>query len=352
MKKSYAFRPKLLLIAGATALGSLISPSVVHGQDTQTYIGGDGGTWDQGVTADWSGPSTWAGGFDYAFFNTPGTVNISGTVTADYLEFSQSGATTITGGTLEENPWLTWGANPSPGYETLVQVDGGAGPVTIASQIELSDLGGNEQDYMTNFSSSTLTIDNIDFGAYTLQPGRTSDRRVNLYSNSAAGSITMNGAYTDNNAYGDGELNFEASGAGSTALTASVFKITSSADFSHFTNGQLNNYGGGIFNINNSTFLSSESISATDADAFNEINIIGGQTINLHLYDSTKNSGTSDGEGVSDYGVEHINQSTADVSTWTGSVDQDGSNLNLSAVSGGRLIMSSNLYDIRRWAWW
>jgi hypothetical protein len=319
-------------------LSLALLPMLGHAQTFQTYTGGDGGTWDQGVTPDWNGAAAWQGGFDDAYFNTPGTVNVSdanGTVTANYLEFNQSGAATITGGTLEENPWLTWGTDPSPGYETFIQMDGGAGPVTIASQIELSDLGGNEQDYINNYSSSNLTLNNIDFGAYTLQPTRTSDRRVNLSSYSAAGSITLNGTYTDSATYGYGEFNI-------TGGSSGVINFTANSNFNGFSGGQINNFAGGTENLYTDKFTANTNFAEQQANGgANEINLEGALTIQSGLYDSMKNSGTASVDGVSDYGYAHINQATAAVSTWVGHINLDGTNLNLSSVAGGRLIVDN-----------
>jgi len=329
-------------------------------QISQTWDGGSG-TWDLQHTADWdSGANTWHGGDDVASITSGGMITVDdtyGQVTFDSLVNSSSGTTTITGDAIEVNPFLhqnyeaplgtdfsttASGTNYGQEYNTIVN---NGGPLVIQSKLEISDLGENQQMSVNANSSADLQLNDIDFGPYTLNPsyntGPSPDRRLNFY---AANSGTLNGKVTDSASYGYGQINFNGNGS-TTAAGASVLHVTANADFSGFANGQLNDYGGGIWSIDNSSILASNTFSATSADAYTAISIVGAQTINGSVYDSSKYGGVNhDAYGVSTYGVEHIIQSTADLSTFAGNVNMDGSNVDLSAVDGGRLVVTGSLY--------
>jgi hypothetical protein len=320
---------RALTLGLAIAFGSLLLPGLGRAQSNQVYDGGTG-QWDAGVTKDWdSGADAWANG-NNAYFNTSGTdtITVSGTVVTNYMEFD-GGITsaTISGGTIDQLPVTA--------YDPTLINDYASGPVSISSQIELSDEGGDEQTFVNNNSSFDLQFGNIDFGAYTINPGATNDRRLNLSSYNVGGSITLNGTYTDSSLYGYGQLNI-------TGNSNSVINFTANSNFSGFTNGQINNYAGGTENLYTDTFTGNTPFAEQQADGgANEINLNGALTIQSGLYDSMKNSGTRTVDGVSDYGYAHINQATAAVSTWVGGINMDGTNLNLSAVSGGRLIVDN-----------
>jgi hypothetical protein len=315
----------------------LLLPTTGRAQTNQTYTGGTG-VWDAGTTADWSG-ATWTAGNNAIFNKAPAnTVTVSGTVNVNELEFINSGATTISGGTIDETAHSTTAGDP-----TLISDTGSSGPVTISSQIELADLGGDEQNFITNSSSNNLTLGSIDFGAYTINPAAIGNRRVQLNSSSALGIITLAGTYTDSvaNHYGTFNVNTNTGG----------IYIAASANFSGYLNGVLSNYAGGSEYISNSTFLSTFEFTEANANGgANAINLVGAQTIQASLYDSMKGSGTKIVDGnntpptsVSINGYAHINQSTAAQSTWAGYINLDGSNINLSAVTGGRLNVTGNL---------
>jgi hypothetical protein len=299
-------------------------PGLGRAQSSEIYDGGTG-PWDAGTTSDWNA-GVWTNGNNAFFQAATNDVSVSGTVVTNYMEFDGGATlTTISGGTIDQLPVTA--------YDPTLITDYAGGPVSISSQIELSDMGGDEQTWINNNSNYDLKLGNIDFGAYTLQPTRTSERRVNLDSYSAGGSITLNGTYTDSAAYGYGEFNI-------TGNSNSVVNFTANSNFSGFIDGQINNYAGGVENLYTDSFAASTPFSEQQANGgANEINLEGAFTIQPGLYDSMKNTGTATVDGVSDYGYAHINQATAAVSTWAGHINMDGTNLNLSAVSGGRLIV-------------
>jgi hypothetical protein len=317
-----------LLVVLAVALGGLLLPGLGRAQNNQFYDGGTG-TWEAGGVQDWdNGADAWTNGNNAYFQATTNDVTVSGTVVTNYMEFDGGAtSTTISGGTIDQFPVTA--------YDPTLISDFASGPVSISSPIELSDMGGNEQTWINNYSSSDLEFGNIDFGAYTLQPTRTSDRRLNLQSFNVGGSITLNGTYTDNAAYGYGQFNI-------TGNSNSVINFTANSNFSGFTNGQINNFAGGTENVYTDSFTGNTNFAEQQADGgANEINLNGALTIQSGLYDSMKNSGTKAVDGVSIYGYAHKNQATAAVSTWVGGINMDGTNLNLSSVAGGRLIVDN-----------
>ena len=228
-------------------------------QISQTWDGGDG-VWDLQHTPDWdNGANTWHGGDDDALINTGGTLTVVDTynqtlhqVTVDSIQVSAASGTTITGDSIEDNPFLQQNYEAPAGTDfssaaagtrygsesDFIVNQGGAGALVVQSQIELSDLGENQQTTVYNASSHDLQLNNIDFGAYTLHPaynnsaGYIPDRRLNFYVEGPAGSSgTLNGAVTASAAYGYGQTNFTGNNS-STAAGASVMNITTNADFS------------------------------------------------------------------------------------------------------------------------
>ena len=326
--------PSLALIAAAM----LFLPTLGNAQTTQTW-GGGSGVWDVGTTHDWSGSTTYIGGYDNLTFSGAGgtlTINdaTNGQVTADMLTFT-SGNWVIAGNTpsdtLEENPWTT------NGNQVFLTMSSGSGNVTVKAPIALSDLGPNSQDYIVNKSNSTLTLENIDFGPYTLNPSNTNARAVNIQATGANATVILDGTYTTSAGHG-GDIFFNGE------TSTGTYDITSNANFTNF-NGGSNSFWfwGGILNIDNSTFTSAQTIILDYAPVTNDINLQGAQTIKMSVDDVTKNTGTKASDGVNITGEETINQSTANLSTWSGKLVQDGSNMTLEAVSGGRLVWSGQL---------
>ena len=317
-----------------------------------------GGAYDAENNAtgfDWTGgatPNAWGGSFtdigydDAIFSGHSGTITVDdtdgqyGPVLVDTMYFlNGSGNFTFTGGAISENPFTSiyYQNLAQPGNENFIVMNAGAGNVTYDNNIVFSDEGPNQQSFAVNNSNSTLTFNNLDFGAYTDNPAATAGRRFNL-SAGANATITLNGAITTSAGHG-GQINFTG-GAG-------TYNITSSADFSAFNAANPLTFTGAALNIQNSTFTSAQTISFTTAFNPDVVNIQGAQTINLNIYNSTKNSGTAAqkaSDGVNVRGEYTINQSTANTSTWAGQMNLDGSNITLSAVAGGRLNYTGTLY--------
>jgi hypothetical protein len=259
------------------------------------------------------------------------------------MEFDGGASVTLSGGTIDEIP--------EANDVTLIN-DNASGPVTITSQYNLSDIGTSQdgQAFVNNNSGSTLTLGSMDFGPNTLNPSNT--RQVRLQLADGSGPIALSGDYTTSGGYG-ASITFGNNAAG-------IYDITSTANFSNFnvntppaSNALGNSFALlGTLNIANSTFLSSQVLSFYATGTANTVNIQGAQIINLGIYNSQKNSGPMVQDGVDGNGNPFFigltgqmffNQSTADLSTWTGSVNQNGSNMVITAVAGGRLVWSGQL---------
>jgi hypothetical protein len=304
-----------IAVAVTVAIASLLLPTLGHAQN-QTYDGGTG-VWDTDpANTDWdSGVNPWTNGDNAYFTAATNDLTVSGTVISNYMEFD-GGVTsaTISGGTIQQAA--------TSGDPTLIN-DYAGGPVTINSQIVVGLTGGDGQGFVNNNSGSTLTLGNVD-----LDPGS----RFQLQTN-GSGAIALNGAYTSSDATA-GQINFNATG---------TYNITANANFANF-GGTINNYGGGVVNIANSTFTSAQTYGFNGNPAgSNVVNLVGAQTINLAVYDSMKYGSNPQPDGVVNYGVAVVNQSTAAASNWTGGWNQDGTNMSVGAVAGGRLTFSGNL---------
>ena len=360
-------------LATVMTAAALMFPTVGRAQSSQIWSNDSGdGLWNQGggVASDnvtptgnnWNG-NAWNGNDDDAVFNAgaAGTITvdntgIGGPVTVDSMTFN-SGDFTFTGDVLTENAFTRQNyeastqASPNvyPGSETFITANNAAN-VTFSNQIVLSDLGENQQDYVTNNSSGNITFENIDFGPYTIENGVTPNpdnpipgtpyaqattiRRINL-NDYGTGAIILDGAYTASAGYG-GQIDFT----GGTG----TYDITANATFTGLAANVMNFYGGTL-NIANSTFTSAQTIGIGGPDAATKvINLQGAQTIAMSVYNSEKYGSHPQPDGVVTYGTLNINQGTADTSTWSGGIGDDGSNLNTSAVAGGRLIVSGNIY--------
>ena len=161
-----------LLLPGA-AIGQTYS-STVLGWDPNATDGatlGGGGTWDNGVTAEWwngnvaqGNDVAWASGDTAVFTGTAGPVTIaSGGITADGLQFYSSGYT-ISGNTL-----------------TL----GGAGTPTI-------NMNGNTATISTAITgNSGLIFNGGTNGVLTIGNGTSSDPAVNYTGNTTVNSGTL-----------------------------------------------------------------------------------------------------------------------------------------------------------------
>jgi hypothetical protein len=301
----------------AVTVAFLILPTLGHGQNNQTYDGGTG-VWDTDpANTDWdSGANPWTNGNNAFFTAATNDLTVNGTVVSNYMEFD-SGVTsaTISGGTIQQAS--------TTGDPTLIN-DFASGDVTVNSQIVVGLTGGDGQGFVNNSSSYNLTLGNVD-----LDPG--SRLQVQAF---GSGPITLNGAFTSSDATG-GQINFNSTG---------TYNITANANFSNFAGSNLNNYGGGVLNIANSTFTSAQTYGFVGNPAgSNVVNLVGAQTINLAVYDSMKYGANAQPDGVVNYGVAVVNQSTATASNWTGAWNQDGTNMSVGAVAGGRLAFSGNL---------
>ena len=365
------YTPRCFPLAALIAASALFLPTSGYAQQTWTGAGDNvwnaGGGYD-GVTGfnDWTGGSgggVWGGNTfndttDNAVFGgsggaTGGTINVDDTgiagpptvgaapFTAPDMEF-KSGTWTIQSNTSDPITgapidYLVEGAAlPSGGFDpTLISVDSGAGPVTISAPIQISDVGPDQQTFVYNSSSSTLTLGSIDFGAYV--SGATNDRRLQLSGNSSGGTIVLAGTYTSSSVYG-GSINFGNNGTG-------VYTLASTADFSHFNTGLTNNnaennafnFNGDILNIATSKFDGNQTLSFANPSSGDLVNLVGAQQIVLNVYDSMKHGQPQDPFGANITGLATFKQGTADQSSWAGGINLDGSSVGLSAVSGGRL---------------
>jgi hypothetical protein len=336
-------RVKNVISTLTMVLSIALLPTLGHAQASQNFDGGTG-TWDAGVTQDWDGGTdTWTAG-NYANFNS-NTVTVSGTVVAAQLNFNGVATTISGGGTIDLNNPLSGGYtsindNNNPGFSPG-QATPNLNPVTISSQISLGNsTGGDFQAFVNDNtgygnvpnSGSLLTLGNIDFAATS---GTT---RLQLNGEDNGGTIVLNGDYTTSTSRG-GEITFGNNGTG-------TYTLAPSADFTTFNTGIAAGTAGGSFamigdvlNIDTSKFSGNQTMAFYYQPSGNQVNIQGAQNIVLSIYNSQKNSGPDDGDGVSDIGQMHFTQSTADVSHWSGpgGVNQNGSNTTLGAVSGGRL---------------
>jgi hypothetical protein len=329
MLKARGFTTTLLL-----AIAAVLLPTLGHAQANQNFDAGTG-TWDAGITQDWDGgTATWTAD-NQATFNS-NTVNVSGTVDESGITFV-GGSTTISGGTINQY-------NPG-GYTFIQSFTGGApntNPVTISSQIVLGASGGDTQYFINNNSNNNMTIGNVDF-AYT-----GADGRFQLSGNNSGGAITLNGVYTTSAPSG-GSITFGNNGAG-------TYNLSSTANFTNFNTGlgggqEGNSFGmiGDVLNIGTSLFNGQQTIGFYYPVAGNVVNVVGSQNITLNIYNSMKNyispgqGFPDDGDGVSDNGKMTFNQGTANSSTWSGAVNQNGGNVVLGAVAGGRLNWAADL---------
>ena len=362
---SHCFTRAALLAAAVAFL-----PALGRAQTTQTWEGGVGGNptiWDMELSQDWDGSpgAGWSGGNDTANFTNASasnvvtvdsvdTVGFAGPLTVNEMFFNQPGNWMIEaqadapGSTpydrLTDNYITEY--NAASGTHAFVQMSQGSGNVTISAPIEISDLGSGEQtEFRNDTNNASLTIGSIDIGAYTANPalnGGNNTRRISFEDQGGASTITLDGTYTASAANGNGgSLTFsEVGGSG-----ASVYNIASTADFTGFGGGGvvLQSFAG-TFNIASSHFAVGQNIALDGAaGTFQAINLVGATTIAANGFTSQKNGGTKQPDGVSINGQAIVNQSTANTSTWQGSWNQDGTNMTVSAVSGGRLVFAGNI---------
>jgi len=334
-----SWSPRILTIIAVFALVLFSTQGRGQTPTSQVWNNSSGDfTWNQqGNTTtnkgfnDWTNSAssgTWNGGFDNPTFGTTGagtiTIDDSGTggaVTAEALLFS-GGNHTFSGDAL-----YRYSSSATAGGEVFIQV-GGSGTIIFNAPIVFGDFtGGNQQAYVNLNSGTTLSFSNLDFGP----EASTASRRLNLNANGS--TISLNGAVTASGGHG-GQLNITGNG---------TYNLNSGADFTNFTGGAINSYatGGATINFYTSKFLSSQTIGINSSTG--TFNINGAQTIPLAIYDSTKHGSPQASDGVNiTYGVV-MNQVTADLSTWSGSTNLDGSNMTLTAVAGGRLVMNGSM---------
>ena len=110
----------------------VVLPSAAHAA-TPLYFTDAGGpnTWDNATTHDWatssggSYTSLWSGGDAAYFEGTPGTVNVSGTISSvSSINFSTDGYT-ITGGKLTPTSSAGWNITTGAGSDTIASFVGG-----------------------------------------------------------------------------------------------------------------------------------------------------------------------------------------------------------------------------------
>jgi hypothetical protein len=330
-----------VLMAVTMAVATLLLPRLGHAQSltTQTWDGGSG-TWDQGSTPNWNnGAQTWNGGYDDAdFTKTPGTVTVSdsgagGPVTFDQLVFGPgTGDWVVTGDTLMKDPFINRNENV-----TLVNVEAGAGNVTISSQLDISDVGQDHATYISNSSNSTLTIGSLSILPYQINTSDTNGRAIEFNQTAGStGTIVLNGTYTT----AAGAL--AALAFGSNGNAAANYYIASSANLAGFNStGNPISIGSGSVHLDNSTLTSSQTIffgGSSNSGIIPTLDVVGAKALVVNAYATLKYPQGS-------YSMAAINQSTADASTWAGQIDMDGTSYALGAVADGRLTVTGQIVN-------
>jgi fibronectin-binding autotransporter adhesin len=231
----------------------------------------------------------------------------------------------LTGGTLTNS--FTAGTGTSAFTLT------GTTAETIAGPIELASSGDGVDFY--NRSTANLTVGNITFDS-NLNPDRTVD-----FEDDSTGSITLNGTYASGpnlpaqGVYGGSSLLFGGNGTGNYYLGPNA-NFSQMEPYDIHGNAAIILAAGNLY-IENSTFVAGQTIGVSyNAGGNQTIDLVGSQTILASIYASEK-------YGPAEFGQFTVGQSTADVSTWAGGIEQDATSLEVSAVAGGRLIFSGDI---------
>jgi hypothetical protein len=368
MKKTKATHLLLLIAAGVFGCST-----AAHAQnadaDIQYWDGGTSGTWDAGLTADWTNPQANPPYVTTPPGQSPGTTvyynsndrNLDsrpqfnsggGTITVDdsngdptfgEMDFGGSGNWTITGGTID---------SVDSNNSATVVYDSGSGNVTLSSTINIAPNPTNPSSYFTNASAgTTLTIGNLNIStipqsgtyengvSYTNQttpstfyqsngtPYTVSGQTVVLYAVNGA-TIDFNGTYTTDAGLTGGMLigNYDDSNSegGTYVLSGNLDENTGG--------GKLMDFGSGHIILDTSNLGSSPIAYVNNQASVGSILTEGTQTISNTIYSQyTSNAEIGAGDGST--------------STFSGQISAgsgDGT-LDLHAGTGGTVTFSNNI---------
>jgi fibronectin-binding autotransporter adhesin len=238
----------------------------------------------------------------------------------------------LNGGTLSNHVTLGTG-------NAAINLLAGASAETTTGLLETSATGSSI--FLTNNSASNFTI-----GDYTADTNTVGGSAFFADQFNSTGSITFAGTYTSTTGTGAAaqiDLGFRGGSASANYYVAPTASFANYQSFNYQGPSAIDLFAGNLY-LQNSSFVFGQFLAVTGTPGVNQtIQLVGAQTINAELYDTMKNSGTPDSDGVSIDGRPVINQSTPDESKWAGVILLNGTNVTLSAVSGGRLDITGDL---------
>jgi hypothetical protein len=353
----------LLAAFAAAALPFLFVTPAFAGLPTETWSGGSN-TWYEGASGsngyDWNTNAVWSGGNEIAYFaTTPGTVTVSDSVnpvTFNYLYFNStaSGDWDIKGDSLMKYTYTD-----------------------TSSSSTVVDLGASEKGNVT--IDSGLLLDDSGYG-----PGY-----FNIVNSSVSGSLTINGPITfyssktttlnsstgTEDAYGQGRIiyfdgDFENAAATTNAINInSAFSMGTSGDtglilvFGNDTHAGTS-AGDSIYNLGSSfdiSKISSTSIAINGGTVYDDSANLGSAGITFGHNGSTAavlgtyhafltvgaqtiTAGVSDSiKGSAGLGGATIGGSDAYLSTFSGQINLDSTEITLASAGGGRDVFSGQI---------
>ncbi len=272
-------------------------------------IGGSG-TWQNGGTLDWVNSSTGVGtysawsnaNFDTAIFGgTSGTVNVSGGVSANLLQFS-SGGYSLSGGDITLKSLDNTLAN------RVIYLETASADVTVNNKIILdsaSRTSGQAYYSIDNATAKTLTINgNVELANAVA----TGYRSLSLNQTNASGVIVFNGSYS-------GAAGITTSlriGNASTSVSSATYYIN--GNNSALTDGNTADISRGIVYVGNSNALGSSVVRVGNGSAVNDsVQLLTNGAVavvnNLQIWTASTNTPRSAVERL-------INPPLRDRSTW------------------------------------
>jgi hypothetical protein len=295
------------------------------------YYSGSG-TWENGPAG-----TQWADfghGFNYNWDNTlqndaeffnPGTVNVVGNVSANYLYFAGSSDTyVLQGGEIDKN------ANNSQGG-LILQNDGASNDVIINNNVVVDTAGNTDRFNIVNYGANSTIDFEGTIGFTDSAPSLTSYRSLIFNAIAPGQTFILNGVDTSGTTKSINIRFNEGNQSNATLLLKGDYSTINGGDFIDLASGTVV--------LDTSLTPAGKNIVAYNGNQVTDTHAVltqGSQNISNLIYGTIRNGVTQ--------GTITVGQNTAGSSNFSGGIGLDGTDVVLTSVAGGRANISNNIF--------